>query len=130
MGQQAVARARIVQVLDGLVVTEADGFVAAIALHGLPVQPATANPWDAWPVWDFSEVTGFACNVLTSHWGVFVVLPAGDRAGLIEAGDLVAEVVASELANELPAQIERVEPLQLTFDEGGVKPVVRIALIL
>lgn len=124
MGQQADARARIVQALNALTLPNGK------PLQGMAVQPGAANPWDAWPVWDFTEVTGFACSVLTSHWGVFVVLPAGDRAGLIEAGDLVAEVVASELANELPAQIERVEPLQLTFDEGGVKPVVRIALIL
>lgn len=124
MGHQADARDRIVAALDGLTLPNGK------PLQGMAVQPAAANPWDAWPVWDFTEVTGFACGVFTSHWGVFVVLPGGDRAGLIEAGDLVAEVVAPELANDLPAQIERVEPLQLTFEEGGVKPVVRIALTL
>lgn len=126
MGYQADVRARIVQVLDGLAVPGLE----ATKLHGLAVQPAVANPWDAWPVWDFTEVAGFTGEQLTTHWAVFVVMPGGDRAGLIEAADLVVEFVGPHLSNALPAQVERVEPLQLTFEEGGIKPVVRIALNL
>jgi hypothetical protein len=126
MGYQADVRDRIVQVLNGI------EWLTPVTtrLNGQPVQPAVANPWDAWPVWDFTEVAGFTGEQLTTHWAVFVVMPAGDRAGLIAAGDLVVEVVAPHLSNELPARIERVEPLQLTFEEGGIKPVVRIALNL
>lgn len=124
MGYQSDVRDRIVQALDGLELLDGS------TLHGLDVQPAVANPWDAWPVWDFTEVSGFTAQQLTTHWGVFVALPGGDRAGLIAAGDQAVELIAPHLANELPAQIERVEPLQLTFEEGGIKPVIRIALNL
>jgi hypothetical protein len=124
MGYQSDVRDRIVEALDGLEVLDGS------TVNGLDVQPAVANPWDAWPVWDFTEVSGFTAQQLSTHWGVFVVMPGGDRAGLIEAGDQAVEIIAPHLANALPAQIERVEPLQLTFEEGGIKPVIRIALNL
>ena len=127
MGYHADVRARIVQVLNNVVLPT---WPDVTTLNGQPVQPAVANPWDAWPVWDFTEVAGFTGEQFTTHWAVFVVMPGGDRAGLIQAGDLALEVVAPYQSNELPDQIERVEPLQLTFEEGGVKPVVRIALNL
>ncbi len=125
MGVQSETRDRIVRVLDGLPVTDD---LEGPALHAMTEQPGVANPWDAWPVWDLTEVGGFTGQQFTTHWVVFVVMPAGDRAGLVAAGDVVTEIVAPRLSNELPGDIERVEPVQLTFEQGGVKPAVRIIL--
>lgn len=125
-GRQTQTRDQIVALLDGLTIQLDDQ--ETVALHAGEAQPGVAQPWDAWPVWDFTEVAGFTAQQLTVHWAVFVVVPSGDRLGLVEAGDLVAQTVAPHLAAGLPAQIERVEPLQLTFEAGGVAPVVRIAL--
>lgn len=123
MGVQAETRDHIVQLLDGYVLTP------EVTLNATPAQPGVANPWDAWPVWDFSEVAGFTGEQLTTHWFVFVVVPSGDRQGaLIPAGDLIAETVAPYLAGQLPARIERLEPIQLALENSGTQPAVRISL--
>lgn len=128
VGRQTQTRDQIVAVLNGLPVIYSRAEPEPVKLNAVPAQPGAASPWDAWPVWDFTEIAGFTGRQLTVHWAVFVVVPAADRLGLIAAGDAVTEVVAPYLAAQLPAQIERVEPLQLTFEAGGVAPVVRIAL--
>lgn len=128
MGRQSIVRDLIVQALDGLLVPLPPDGVEAAKVHAVPAQPGVAGAWDAWPVWDFSEVVGFTGELLATHWGVFVVVPAGDRLGMVEAGDLIAETLGPRLAGQLGAQIERIEPLQLTFEAGGVVPVVRLAL--
>lgn len=128
MGRQSTVRDLIVQLLDGLLVPLPPDGLTSAKVHAVAAQPGVANPWDAWPVWDFTEVGGFTGELLTTHWAVFVVAPSGDRLGLVEAGDLIAETIGPHLAARLSAQIERVEPLQLTFEAGGVAPVVRIAL--
>lgn len=100
-----IERARIVAAL---------GSVAELTPS--PTQPPAMLSGAAWPVWDHAE--GVNRCVFRDVWTVVVACPPGDRASAIEYSDALREPIGLALFG-VPAFVDRIEPSQLSPEEGG-----------
>jgi hypothetical protein len=108
---------RLIAAVLAPVVFTVDGSRYGLTAH--TSTPPTISTWDAWPVVsDIRDVTDCIGEV---DWFVFVALPAGDQASLVEAGDAVVDPTREAL--RALGAVTHTRPFTWTVADGAAVPV-------
>jgi hypothetical protein len=97
--------------------------------HALPEAPDTPTPGACWPRWDQTTYGGQLSAPAQPAYLVYALLPSGDMATTVDAGDQYVTDLVGALWGL--GRIEYAEPTSVPFEDGSAPvPAVRVRLVI